>query len=149
MPPSSLRHPLPPPSHLPSRDLHVNRSQLLPLIVSLSRAAGIARRDTKSRLKEKTILPYRGSSRITIRSSDLFGNLRTFHLRLRSSVGSLRIYFGSSVDLSDSSSILEIGPSSEILCIIRPFAHPVPFPLPLPSSRIPPSYSSLLFWVVF
>ena len=52
-------------------------------------------------------------------------------------IGSLRIYFGSSLDLSDSSLILEIGLSSEILRISRPFTHPVPFPLPLPSSRIP------------
>ena len=52
-------------------------------------------------------------------------------------IGSHRIYFGSSLDLSDSSLILEIGPSSEILRISRPFTHPVPLPFPLPSSRIP------------
>ena len=47
-------------------------------------------------------------------------------------IGSLRIYFGSSLDLSDSSLILEIGLSSEILRISRPFTHPVPFPLSPP-----------------
>ena len=50
-----------------------------------------------------------------------------------------RIYFGSSLDLSDSSLILEIGPSSEILWISRPSATLLPsFPLtlrlPLPGS---------------
>ena len=54
-------------------------------------------------------------------------------------IGSLRIYLGSSLDLFDSSFVLEIGPSSEILRISRPFTHPVSLPLPLPSSRIPPS----------
>ena len=40
--------------------------------------------------------------------------------------------------LSDSSLILEIGPSSEILHISRPFAHLDPFPLPLPLTlRLP------------
>ena len=86
------------------------------------------------------ILSYLGSSRITIRSSDLFGNLRIFLLWLRSLLGSLRIYFGSSLDLSDSSSILEIGLSSEILRISRPFAHPVPFPF-YPGSLRPFLYS--------
>ena len=106
---------------------------------SLSRAhSGIARRDTKSRLNHKMILSYLRSSRITIRSSDLFGNLRIFLLWLRSLLGSLRIYFGSFLDLSDSSLILEIGPSSEILHISRPFAHLGPFPLPLPLTlRLP------------
>ena len=84
------------------------------------------------------ILSYLGSSRITIRSSDLLGNLRTFLLWLRSLLGSLRIYFGSSPDLSDSSLILKIGPSSEILRISRPFAHLGSLPLPLPLTlRLP------------
>ena len=48
--------------------------------VPLTCIPGIARRDTKSRLNNKEILPYLGSSRITIRSSDLLGNPRTFHL---------------------------------------------------------------------
>ena len=71
----------------PSRDLHVTGLRCRPIdMCSLSRAhPGIARRDTKSRLNPKTILLYLGSSRITIRSSDLLGNLRTFHLWLRSS----------------------------------------------------------------
>ena len=47
-------------------------------------------------------------------------------------IGSLQIYFGSSLDLSDSSVILEIGRSSEILRISRPFAHLDPLPLPSP-----------------
>ena len=78
------------------------------------------------------ILRYLRSSQITIRSLDLLGNLRTFLLWLRSLFGSLRIFLGSSLDLSDSSLILEIGPSLEILRISRPFAHLDPFPLPLP-----------------
>ena len=69
-----------------SRDLHVTGSTIPPLVASLSRAhSGIARCDTKSRLNLKMILLYLGSSRIAIRSSDLLGNLRTFHLWLRSS----------------------------------------------------------------
>ena len=64
-------------------------------------------------------------------------------------IGSLRIYYGSSLDLSDSSLILEIGPSSEISRISRPSTHPVPLPFLLPPSRIPPFPSSLLLWVVF
>ena len=65
-------------------------------------------------------------------------NLRTFLPWLRSLLGSLWIYFGSSLDLSDSSSILEIGPSSEILRISRPFTHLGPLPLPLPLTlRLP------------
>ena len=100
---------------------------------SLSRAhSGIARHDTKSRLNLKTILLYLRSSQITIRSLDLFGNLRIFLPWLWSLLGSLWIYFGSSLDLSDSSSILEIGLSSEILRISRPFAHLGPLPIPLP-----------------
>ena len=53
--------------------------------VSITCTCGIARHDTKSRLRDRTILRYHGSSWITIRSSDLFGNLWTFHLWLRSS----------------------------------------------------------------
>ena len=53
--------------------------------VPITCTCGIARRDTKSRLRDRTILRYLGSSRITIRSSDLLGNLWTFHLWLRSS----------------------------------------------------------------
>ena len=46
--------------------------------------------------------------------------------------------FGSSLDLSDSSLILEIGHSSEILRISRPFTHLGPLPLPLPLTlRLP------------
>ena len=118
----------------PSRDLHVTSLMLLPINRhSLSHAhSGITRRDTKSRLNIKMILPYLGSSRITIRSSDLLSNLRTFHPWLWSLIGSLRIFLGSSLDLSDSSLIFEIGPSSEILHISRPFAHLGPLPLPLP-----------------
>ena len=95
------------------------------------------------------ILPYLGSSWITIRSSDLLGNLRTFLLWLRSLLGSLWIYFGSSLDLSDSSLILEIGPSSEILRISRPFAHLGPFPFPLPLTlRLPlPGHRWDSFWL--
>ena len=141
MPLSSLRHPLPPLSHSNTQSrLTRDRSMLSPIDRHpLSCAhSGIARRDTKSRLNNKMILSYLGSSWITIRSSDLFGNLRTFLLWLRSLLGSLRIYFRSSLDLSDSSLILEIGPSSEILCINRPFAHLGPLPSPLPLTlRLP------------
>ena len=134
MPLSSLRHPLPPPPHHPSRDLHVTGLRCRPINMrSLSRAhSGIAHRDTKSRLNLKMILLYLGSSRIAIQSSDLLGNLRTFLLWLRSLLGSLRIFPRSSLDLSDSSLILEIGPSLEILRISRPFAHLGPLPLPFP-----------------
>ena len=76
------------------------------------------------------ILPYLGSSRITIRSSDLLSNLRTFLLWSRPLLGSLRIYSGSSLNLSDSSLILEIRPSSEILCINKTLC---------PSQSLPPS----------
>ena len=135
MPLSSLRHPLLPPSHSNTQSrLTRDRSTSSPIDeCPLSRAhSGIAHHDTKSRLNLKMILSYLGSSRITTRSSDLLGNLRTFLLWLWSLLGSLRIYFGSSLDLSDSSLILEIGPSSENLRISRPFAHLGPFPLPLP-----------------
>ena len=118
----------------PSRDLHMTGLHYRPIDRrSLSRAhPGIARHDTKSRLNLKMILSYLGSSWIATRSSDLLGNLRTFLLWLRSLLGSLRIYLGSSLDLSDSSLILEIGPSSEILRISRPFAHLGPLPLSFP-----------------
>ena len=123
----------------PSQDLHVTRSTILPSVAfSITCTCGIARSDTKLRPNFEETLPYLGSSRITIRSLDLLGNLRTFLLWLRSLLGSLRIYFGSSLDLSDSTLILEIGPSLEILRISRPFTHPVPLPFPLPSSCILP-----------
>ena len=111
--------------------------------------SGIACCDTKLRLNLKMILPYLGSSRITIQSPDLLSNLRTFLPWLRSLLGSLRIYFGSSLDLSDSSLILEIGPSSEILRISRPFAHlgPFPFPLPLTLCLPLPGHQWDSFWL--
>ena len=141
MPLSSLRHPLPPPSHSnTSRDLHVTglRYSLIDSRSPSRAHSGIACCDTKSRLNHKMILSYLGSSRITIRSTDLLGNPRTFLPWLRSLLGSLRIFPGSSLDLSDSSLILEIGPSSEILRISRPFAHLGPLPLPLPLTlRLP------------
>ena len=95
------------------------------------------------------ILSYLGSSRITIRSSDLLGNLRIFLPWLWSLLGFLQIYFGSSLDLSDSSLILEIGPSSEILRISRPFAHLGSLPLPLPLTlRLPlPGRWRDFFWL--
>ena len=132
---STLSSPLLPQSRL-TRDRSMLSSINKP---SLPRAhSGIARRNTKSRLNHKMILLYLGSSWITIRSSDLLGNLRIFLLWLRSLLGSLRIFLGSSLDLSDSSLILEIGLSSEILCISRPFAHLGPLPLPLPLTlRLP------------
>ena len=140
MPLSSLCFPLPPPPHHPQSRLTRDRSSHRPIDRRSPSCAhpGIARRDTKSRLNHKMILSYLGSSRIAIQSSDLLSNLRTFLLWLQSLIGSLRIYFGSSLDLSDSSLILEIGPSSEILRISRPFAHlgPLPYPLPL-TLRLP------------
>ena len=89
------------------------------------------------------ILSRDSTSRRYSRISDLVGSpsdLRISLVTLGPSTFGFghRIYFGSSLDLSDSSVILEIGPSSEILRISRPFAHPVPFPFPLPSSRFPP-----------
>ena len=84
------------------------------------------------------ILSYLGSSRITIWSSDLLSNLRTSTFGFSHWIGSLWIYFGSSLDLSNSSLILEIGPSSEILRISRPFAHLGPLPSPFPLTlRLP------------
>ena len=84
--------------------------------VPLTCTPGIAHCDTKSRLTGQEILPYFGSSRITIRSSDLLGNLRTFHLWLRSSdripsdlpriiLGSIRLvlYIGDRTFFGDSS----------------------------------------------
>ena len=145
MPLSSLRHPLPPlPLHHQSR-LTRDRSTLSPINMRPLSCAhpGIARRDTKSRLNLKMILPYLGSSQITIRSLDLLGNLRTFLLWLRSLLGSLRIYFGSSLDLSDSSLILEIGLSSEIFRISRPFAHLSPLPPSPPLDPLPAPPRSL------
>ena len=145
MPLSSLRHPLPPPSHYPQSRL--TRDQAHDTVhgsVSITCTCGIARRDTKSRLKTGR---YSSISDLVGSPSDLRISSVTFG---PSTLGfGHRIYFGSSLDLSDSSLILEIGPSSEILCISRPFTHPVPCPLPLPSSHIPPFPSSLLLWVVF
>ena len=110
---------------------------------------GIVHHNTKSRLNHKMILLYLGSSRIAIRSSDLPGNLRIFLPWLQSLLGSLRIYFGSSLDLSDSSLILEIGPSLEILRIGRPFAHLGPFPSPHPLDPTPaPPRSSQGFLLI-
>ena len=85
-----------------------------------------------SRDSTQVILLYLRSSRITTRSLDLLGNPRTFLPWFWSLLGSLWIFLRSSLDLSDSSLILEIGPSSEILHISRPFAtFPLPFPLTL------------------
>ena len=123
-----------------SQDLHVTGLCCQPIDrCSLSRMhSGIAHRDTKSRLNHKMILSYLRSSWITIQSLDLLSNLRTFLPWLRSLLGSLQIFLGSSLDLSNSSLILEIRPSLEILCISRPFAHLSPSPLPLPLTlRLP------------
>ena len=67
----------------PSRDLHVI-GRISPIDSpphALVSPAAILSQD--STIWE--ILPYLGSSQITIRSSDLLGNLRTFHLWLQSS----------------------------------------------------------------
>ena len=95
------------------------------------------------------ILLYHGSSWITTQSSDLLGNHRTFLPWLQSLLGSLQIFPGSSLDLSNSSLILEIGLSSEILCISRPFAHLGPLPLPFPLDPMPaPPRSSQGFLLI-
>ena len=146
MPLSSLRHPLPPPSHHPSRDLHVTGLAIVldsfPPRATVSPAAILSR---DSRVKTS---PSKTQTGRYSHISDLVGspsNLRISSVTLGPStfgfghrIRSLRIYFGSSLDLSDSSLILEIGPFSEIRLISRPFTHPVPLPFPLPSSRIPP-----------
>ena len=144
MPLSSLCHPLLPPPH-PSRDLYMTRPQLSSSIASLSCAHLVS---------PAAILSQDSTIRRCSRISDLVGSpsdLRISSVTFGPSTLGFghRIYFGSSLDLSDSSSILEIGPSSEILRISRPFTHPASFPLPLPSSRFLLSPSSLLLWVVF
>ena len=149
MPLFSLCHPLPPPSHHPSRDLHVTRPTIPPSVASLSRAlvvspAAILSRDSETR-RYSSIVDLVGSSSDLRISSVTFGP-STFGFGHR--IGSHRIYFGSSLDLSDSSSILEIGHSSEILRISRPFTHPVPFPLPFPLPFPPLLLGCLLIFVL-
>ena len=124
----------------PSRDLHVtglhySSIDSVPLHVRtlVSPAMILSRDSTSSRYSRISDLVGSPSD---LRISSVTLGPSTFGFGHR--IGSLRIYFGSSLDLSDSSLILEIGPSSEILRISRPFTHPVSFPLPLPSSRIPP-----------
>ena len=69
-------------------------------------------------------------------------------------IGSLRIYFRSSLDLSDSSSILEIGHSSEILRISKTLYPSCPLSLspPLfpysPFPFLPPPLGCLLIFVL-
>ena len=140
MPLSSLRHPLPPPSTPPSRDLHVTGLRYSPIdsvpshVRTLVLPAAILSRDSTTR-RYSHISDLVGSpSDLRISSVTLGPSPFGFGHR----IGSLRIYPGSSLDLSDSSLILEIGRSSEILRISRPFAHLGPFPLPLPLTlRLP------------
>ena len=82
-------HSLLPLTATPSRDLHVTRptpSGVPSHVCTLVSPTTILSRDSTM------ILSYLGSSRITTRSSDLLGNLRTFLLWLRSLLRSLRIY---------------------------------------------------------
>ena len=124
----------------PSRDLHVTGLRYHPSIVvpshvhTLVSPAAILSQDSTSRW-------YSSISDLVGSPSDLRISLVTLGpstFGLGHQIRSLRIYFGSSLDLSDSSLILEIGLSLEILCISRPFAHlgPLPFPLPL-TLRLP------------
>ena len=147
---SSLHHPLPPPSPPPQLRLIRDQSSCRPIdVLPYTCTPGIARRNTKSRLNTRR---YSRISDLVRSPFDLRISLVTLGpstFGFGHQIGSLRIYFRSSLDLSDSSLILEIGPSSEILRISKPFTHPVPSPFPLPSSRIPPFPSSLLLWVVY
>ena len=138
------------PSSLSSPQSRLTRDQAHDTVhgsVSITCTCGIACSDTKSRLKSQDDHALDSPRRYSC-ISDLVGSpsdLRISSVTVGPStfgfghrIGSLRIYFGSSLDLSDSSLILEIGPFSEILRISRPFTHPVPLPFPLPPSRIPP-----------
>ena len=134
----------------PQSRLTRDQASLSSSIASLSRAylvspAAILSRDSTPRRYSRISDLVGSPSDLWISSVTLGPSTFGFGHR----IGSLRIYLGSSLDLSDSSLILEIGLYSEIPRISRPFTHPDPSPFPLPSScsLLPPS--SLLLWVVF
>ena len=146
MPLSSLRHPLPPSSSPPPSRL--TREQAYVVRRSLSHAPVVSPTAILSRDHESRLPIVEDSFKETLHISDLVGSssdLRISPVTFGPSTFGFghRIYFRSSLDLSDSPLILEIGHSSEILRISRPFTHPVPFPSPL-SFELPSD--STLMW---